>query len=286
MKVLLLGGSGQLGQDLQSIFQQDEDIQTYSPTSSEINVADDSIKKILGIEFDCLINCTSYHKVDEVEDNPEKAFKVNAFAVAELSKICAIKNRNFLSISTDYVFGGHNIERKLMENDPVAPLNVYGSSKAFGENLVLYNNPKASILRVASLFGVAGSSGKGGNFVNSIIKAAKQKNEITVVNDQIMSPTSTSFIASTIYFFIKNRIYGGIFNVVCRGEVSWYEFAKKIIDLEKINCSVIPINTDTLNQKAVRPKYSALSTKKIQKLGIEIPDYETELISYLAKINN
>ena len=283
MKILIIGASGQLGYDLKKVFKDDKKVTLFLPSSEEINVTNDTLQKIIEIDFDLLINCSSYHKVDEVEDNPDKAFKVNAFAIKSLSQICEEKNKPIITISTDYVFGGSIHNKKIDEDESTDPLNVYGSSKALGENFAFQYHSNPMIIRVASLFGTAGSKEKQGNFVDTIVKLSRKKGKLDVVQNQIMSPTSTSFIASTIYSMVKKDIFTGVYNIVCEGEVSWYEFACKIRDLTGIKCQINPINSSALDQRALRPSYSALSANKIKEIGISVPDYRDELEQYLRK---
>ena len=279
MKVLILGSSGQLGQDISKELKKNN-FETIAPVSSEVDVTK-NLDDISAYDFNCLINCSSYHKVDELEDNIEKAFRVNSLAIEKMAKICKSKDAIFFTFSTDYVHGDNKSRIKILEEEVATPLNIYGLSKLYGENLALNQNKDSVILRVASLFGEAGSSGKGGNFVESIIKASNANSKIEVVGDQVMSPTSTSFVAKTIIKMIQMEVEGGIYNLVCEGEVSWYKFATDIIKRTGNNCKVEEIKAQQLKQNALRPAYSALSTSKIKKLGIKVPTYLTELEEYL-----
>ena len=139
-------------------------------TSHIMGKKSESLKILESLEFDYLINSTGYHKTDEVEDNADLAFLVNSFSVRELAKICEKKNATLIHFSTDYVFGGVQHSEPISEEGITSPLNIYGSSKLMGENLIRHELESHFICRVSSLFGEAGSSGKGGNFVEAIFR--------------------------------------------------------------------------------------------------------------------
>jgi len=280
--ILILGSNGQLGSDLKKTLNK-KDIKFKAFTRSDLDIEDiDELnKKLTAEKFKYLVNCTSYHRVDEVENNAEKAFKVNSHALKAMAKICLEKKSTLIHVSTDYVFGGNNEIAPLTEEAATSPLNVYGSSKVLGENFIKESGCEYYIFRVASLFGISGASGKGGNFVEAIYKKALSEGSISVVDDQIMSPTSTSFIAKVISKFINSNFESGIYNVVNDGQVSWFEFAKKICELCSIKVEAKAIAADSLNLQAERPKYSVLNNSKIKKLGIEVKSYEDELLEYL-----
>lgn len=263
MNVLVLGAHGQLGTDLIATLRQ-SGCGIIAPTRSTLDV--EEIEQLFGrlvdIDFDVLVNCSSYHKTDEVEDNASRAVAVNAHAVAEMAKACAAKRSRFFHISTDYVFGGLPACEPLDESASAAPVNVYGASKLLGESLARIHHEDPVILRVASLFGVAGASGKGGNFVETMIRLAREKGVVSVVNDQIMSPTYTSDIAQWIAEILTG-VPGGVYHAVNTGEVSWYEFAKQIVTLCRIPAEVVPISSAEFPTRAARPKYSALSNRKL-----------------------
>ena len=202
MRVALLGPNGQLGRDILCAHEKSGESFDLIPLAREkLDVAAPAtVERVLSdLDFDVLVNCTGYHKTDEVEDNAVLAFAVNAHAVQAMARVCAAKRARLVHVSTDYVFGG-DVERSkpLCEEDATAPVNVYGASKAMGETLARLASDDVVILRVASLFGVAGASGKGGNFVETMIRAGREKGALRVVDDQTMSPTSTADVARVI----------------------------------------------------------------------------------------
>lgn len=283
--IIILGSNGQLGHDLKKLLESSKrKFKTVTRNDIDVSETNNLYNFFLKEDFTHLINCTSYHKTDEVENNIEKAFAINAKAPKVLAEICHKKKSILFHISTDYVFGGNEENKPLNESSSTSPLNIYGLSKLQGENFIKKTLCENYIFRVASLFGEAGASGKGGNFVEAILKKALNEKKLSVVDDQIMSPTSTYFIAKIILKFINNNYDYGIYNVVNKGEISWFDFACKICELAGLNnVEKTPIKASNLNLNAMRPSYSALSTSKLEKLGIAVPEYDEELRHYLIK---
>lgn len=283
MKILLLGSNGQLGTDIQSHVAHIDAIELITLTREDVDVSEcDTLASVLGqYEFDVLVNCTSYHKTDEVEDHADKAMQINAFAVREMAKACLAKNARFVHMSTDYVFGGPNAGLPLVETDSPAPVNVYGASKLMGESLALNHCEQTYVFRVASLFGVAGASGKGGNFVETMIRVGKERGQLKVVADQRMSPTSTADIAWMIVELLKTDAEPGIYHAVNSGEASWYEFAKTIIEAAGVEATVEPISAEEFPTQAARPAYSVLNNDKLTAVIGTIPGWRSALSQYL-----
>jgi dTDP-4-dehydrorhamnose reductase len=175
-------------------------------------------------------------------------------------------------ISTDYVFGGETERtRPYTEEDSPRPINVDGASKALGESLALAANPDSLILRVASLFGISGSSGKGGNFVETMIKVGRDKGALRVVNDQQMSPTATADVAEALL------------HVVNSGSATWYEFTQEIVRLAGISASVQPIRSAELSLAAKRPHYSVLDNNKVAHAVGRPRSWQEALAAYLVE---
>jgi len=282
MKVILLGANGQLGSDIQALYARVRPSFELIPlTRKQLDVAQtESIAKALNdFSFDVLINCTSYHKTDEVEKNANLAFTINCNAVRKITEACEAQKASFVHISTDYVFNGRS-NIPYTEEDGVGPLNVYGASKAMGEQLALLNS-KTYILRVASLFGIAGASGKGGNFIETMIKFGKEKGALNVVNDITMSPTSTSWIAQAIFSILEKKPDYGIYHTVNSSAATWCEFATQIIAKAGVNAKVNPVTSKEFPTVALRPSYSVLDNAKLQSVIGNIPSWELELEKYL-----
>ena len=218
------------------------------------------------LEFDALVNCAARHNTDEVEDNPNPAFAVNARAVGVLAKACAKRGARFIHISTDYVFGGDwGRAQPLREDDPIAPVNVYGASKALGENLARLEGGDVVILRVASLFGVAGANGKGGNFVETMIRLGREKRALRIVDDQIMSPTATVDVAAAIVRILTRGCPAGTYHAVNSGATSWFEFAQAILRGAGTPGTVTPCSSEDYPTRAPAPPLQRVGQRQVRR---------------------
>ena len=285
MRTVLLGPNGQLGNDIQAANVKSGESLSIVPVSrSTLDLSDlDAASQFLNrLEFDCLINCSSYHKTDEVERNAQAAFTINAHLVQRLGEICLRKKARLVHISTDYVFGGQPKRSPIPESDCKMPINVYGASKAMGEDLALMTGADVLIVRVASLFGVAGASGKGGNFVETMIRMGREKGTLRVVSDQLMSPTATADIAQAIVTMIRRKVPPGLWHAVNFGSASWYDFAAQIIAQTKVAANVIPVATAEYPTIAKRPPYSVLDNSKLVTAIGPIRPWQDALNAYLV----
>lgn len=284
MKVVLLGPDGQLGSDIAAVNDRLGQPLTIVPVNrAQLDLSDISlaVSKLSEQTFDCLINCSSYHKTDEVETNAQTAFNINAHLTAKLATVCRNKHARFVHISTDYVFGGQLKRVPLTEEDARAPLNVYGASKSMGEDLARMNWDDVIILRVASLFGIAGASGKGGNFVESMIRLGREKGSLRVVNDQVMSPSSTADVATALIHLLIQEAPAGTWHTVNSGAASWFEFARQIIDRAGVSASVTPVVSAEFPTPARRPPYSALDNAKLSCAIAPMRPWQEALDEYL-----
>lgn len=285
MRVVLLGPNGQLGHDILRAHEKSGEPFDLLPHGRDrLDVANPAVAEdvLASLDFDALVNCTGYHKTDEVEDNAALAFAVNAHAVQSMARVCVAKRAQLVHISTDYVFGG-DVERaeSLPEDAPTAPVNVYGASKAMGETLARLESDDVVILRVASLFGVAGASGKGGNFVESMIRAGREKGAFRVVDDQTMSPTATADVAGVILRMLIEGCAPGLYHVVNSGSATWFDFAREIIRRAGIDATVTPCATGEYRVRAARPRYSVLDNAKVSAAFGAMPPWEEALDRYL-----
>ncbi len=297
MKVLITGANGQLGCDLCKAFQDYNTTLSHQPpttnqqlsyeliplTHADIEITDtDSVKKALeSHKPDIVINTAAYVRVDDCEIYPEKAFLVNAVGVKNIAEASQALGATLVQISTDYVFDGEK-GAPYTEEDAPNPINTYGISKLTGEHYAKLVE-KYYIVRVSSLFGVAGASGKGGNFVETMIKKAKNKEKITVVDDMIMSPTYTKDAARVIKKIIEENLPYGIYHTANEGFCSWFEFARKIFDFLNLNADLKPIKTRDLTLRAKRPVFSALENKKLSKHNLKMPPWQKALETYLSE---
>ena len=285
MRVVLLGPNGQLGHDILCAHRSSgEPFELVPLARDKLDVAVPEVveRALANLHFDVLVNCTGYHRTDEVEDNASLAFAVNAHAVQAMARVCAAKRARIIHISTDYVFGGDaQRTRPLREDDPTAPVNVYGASKATGETLARLASDDVVILRVASLFGVAGASGKGGNFVETMIRVGRERGALRVVDDQAMSPTATADVARVVVRMLTDGCAPGVYHVVNAGSATWFEFAREIVRRAGVEATVTPCATGEYPVRAARPRYSALDNAKVSAVFGAMPAWQDALDRYL-----
>ena len=287
MKVVLLGPNGQLGHDILCVHEKSSepfDVVPLARDKLDLAVPETVERVLASLHFDVLVNCTGYHKTDEVEDNASLAVTVNTHAVQTMARACAAKRARLLHISTDYVFGGDVGRAKpLREDDSTAPVNVYGASKAMGETLARLASDDVVILRVASLFGVAGASGKGGNFVETMIRAGREKGALRVVDDQTMSPTATEDVARVVVRMLTDGCAPGLYHVVNSGAATWFEFAREIIRRAGVEATVAPCTTGEYPVRAARPRYSVLDNTKVSAAFGAMASWQDALDRYLQR---
>ena len=285
MIVAVLGANGQLGSDLvRAASAMSGGLETLALTRKDLDVYNvGAIAALSTTRFDVLVNCTGYHKTDEVEEHATEAFRINAHSVAAMAKVCKARGARFVQISTDYVFDGR-AGRPYTETDPAVPINVYGASKLLGESLALREYGEGTLIaRVASLFGVAGSSGKGGNFVETILRKARETGEVRVVDDIAMSPTSTADAAQVILALLQSETPSGIYHVVNSGAATWFEFARQIVEEVGVSAAVFPTTSNEYRTAAARPSCTVLDNGKAARLVGGIPSWRNSLRAYLLQ---
>ena len=280
MRIVVIGSTGQLGTDLMKVLSPDHEV--IGLTHGDIEVTDyNSCLVLKKYSPDVIINTAAFHKTDLCEDEPLKTFSVNALGAKNVALISKEIGATCVFISTDYVFDGSKNE-PYTENDVPNPINTYGISKLAGELYTRWS-PKHYVVRVASLFGVAGASGKGGNFVETMIKKAKNNEVIKVVDDMWMSPTYTRDAASAIKKILELELPFGVYHVTNRGFCTWFQFAKEIFEQLGLSPTLEPIKTEELKMKAKRPRFSALKSNKLPKYGIQMREWKEALHSYLVE---
>jgi dTDP-4-dehydrorhamnose reductase len=281
VKAVILGAGGQLATDLE------EAMSDWSVTGlphSELDVCDfDRVTRVLGdLQPEVVINTAAFHHVDNCEDQWQQAFDVNAFACRNLAQVCADLGATLVHVSTDYVFSGDR-SSPYRESDLPDPLSVYGMSKVAGEFFIRTLCPSHIIVRSAGLYGVAGASGKGGNFVETMIRLAKGGKPLRVVDDQIISPTYTKDLAQKIKEVIQSG-GRGIFHLTNAGGCSWHAFAGQIFHDLRLNPDFGPTTTAAYGAKAARPPYSVLESDKLERLGVEpLAPWQDALHRYLVE---
>jgi dTDP-4-dehydrorhamnose reductase len=280
MKIIIIGSTGQLGQDLMKTMQKDHEV--IGLTHQNIEVTDyNSVQTLKEQKPNVIINTAAFHKTDQCEDEPLKTFSVNALGPKNVATVSKEINATTVFISTDYLFSGSK-NQPYTEDDAPDPINTYGISKLAGE-LYTKQNPKHYIFRVASLFGTAGASGKGGNFIETMITKAKKDEPITVVDDMWMSPTYTKDAAETTKKILELQLPFGTYHLTNKGKCTWFQFAQEIFKLTNLTPNLKPIKTSQLQTKAKRPLFSALKSTKLPKYNLEMRSWKEALRSYLIE---
>ena len=284
-RVLLLGPNGQLGRDvIRAHVRAGEPFELYALARDRLDVAaPGAVERVLGdVDFDVLVNATAHNLVDRAEEDPAPAFAVNAHAVRAMAQACAARGARFFHVSTDYVFGGDAARgRPLREDDPPAPVNVYGASKALGETFARGACEDTVLLRVASLFGTAGVGGKGGNFVETMLRIGREKGSLRVVDDQTMSPTAAADVAHVLLRMLADGCEPGLYHVVNDGSATWFEFAREIVRLAGVEAAVSPCSSEEYPTPAARPRYSTLDNAKVSAAFQAMPPWQDALERYL-----
>ena len=274
-RILVTGANGQLGQSILEQSKTYKGIECFFVIRNELDITNEKLIKHYFDDksFDFVVNCAAYTAVDKAEDEQESAYLVNAKATEFLAKITNEKKIPFIHVSTDYVFDGTASQPRI-ETDQTNPIGVYGQTKLEGENLALKNNPKTIILRTAWVY-----SRFGNNFVKTMLRLFQEKESISVVADQIGSPTNAIDLADTILEIIStDELTYGIFNYSNEGKCSWFEFAQKIKEFSSSTIEINPVSTSAYPTKAKRPAYSLLDKTKIKEVyQLTIPNWEDSL---------
>lgn len=291
MKILITGSKGQLANQIVNILDRGcSDIGEISKElknakivgfdSDIMDITDlNKVREIFNNERpDAVINCAACTNVDGCESNYELAFKVNALGARNLAMVCEEIGAKLIQVSTDYVFEG-NGTIPYKECDITNPVSAYGKTKLLGEQYVREFCTKYFIVRTAWLYGHVGK-----NFVKTIMNAAKERGQLTVVNDQRGNPTYAEDLAYHILKLIGTEEYG-VYHCTGEGECSWYDFAKAIVEFSGIECKVEPITSDKLDRAAKRPAFSSLDNMMLKcTVGNGMRHWEKALKSFIESV--
>jgi len=279
-RILVVGAKGMLGRDLVETlrlsFPKDE-ITGWDVEEIDIQEEKNTITQIGKFEPGVIINVAAYTDVDGCELNEKKAFAINAEGVKHVALGAVTCGAKVVTLSTDYIFDGKK-DRPYLEDDPPHPLNVYGRSKWKGEQYVQELAKDALIVRTQWLYGKYGK-----NFVASILRQAREKDVLSVVNDQVGSPTYTIDLSHAIALLIERKARG-IFHVANRDSCTWYHYARTILRLSGIEgVKVVPVSSKELAYPAIRPAYSVLDTQKLKReTGLTLRPWMEALKDYLS----
>ena len=281
--ILITGSNGQLGSEIREISDQYENYNFIFTDVEELDltISEDIVSFFADNKIDACINCAAYTAVDKAEDEVELVMLVNSTAVENLSKVCKNNGTLLFHISTDYVFNGKHF-MPYVETDTVSPDSQYGLSKLKGEEAVMLNCDKAIIVRTSWLY-----SSHGNNFVKTLIKLGNERDQLSVVSDQVGTPTYAADLAEAIMVMIASfdeTKPKEIYHFSNEGAISWYDFGKAIMKLSNIECAINPIDSKDYASKANRPFYSVLSKLKIKKhYGVNVPYWEDSLHRMIIK---
>jgi dTDP-4-dehydrorhamnose reductase len=277
VKVLLVGGSGQLGSEIRLRWTSDE---VVAPAHDEFEF-DDAVALERALDRfapELLVNCAAFHNVDLCETQTDRAFAVNALAVDRAAAQCEARGVAFLTISTDYVFDG-NAVLPYTEEDCPRPISAYGASKLAGEQLVLRRDMKAFVVRTCGVYGIHASKSKG-TFIDRIIAQARAGETPRVVNDVIASPTYAGHLAMALRAIVASDAYG-LYHACNAGAVSWYDFACAAVELAGVTQPVEAISAAQWKAPARRPAFSALASARLRALGCTLPSWREGIAAYL-----
>ena len=284
MNVLVTGSRGQLGSELRELAARTGLMKLFFYDLPELDITDrDGVNRLCS-EHDiaAIVNCAAYTAVDTAEEEPEAAFRVNRDGSSVLAGAAKERNALLVHVSTDYVFDGESF-LPYRESDPVSPLGVYGRSKWEGEECIRRIEPSYMILRTSWLY-----SSYGNNFVKTMLRLGREREQLRVVFDQAGTPTLAVDLASAIVLILgrydASRAYAETYHYSNEGVCSWYDFAKVIMKTKGLKCTVLPVESSEYPTKAARPHYSVLHKGKIKEhWGMDIPHWQESLEKMLER---
>lgn len=282
MKIVITGANGQLGSELHDLLTLDATKECFFLDRKQLPLDQVTIiQDILAIYHpDLIIHAGAYTAVDKAESEPDLADAVNHLATEEIAQYCRLNDVRLIAISTDYVFDGTS-DKPLLETATVNPVNAYGLTKLQGEQAIQKWLPDGIIIRTSWVYSTYGR-----NFVKTMVRLMNEREEISVINDQIGSPTYARDLAQAISHIVNTAQWqGGIYNYSNEGEISWYEFASAICELRNLNCKINAIPTTSYPTPAKRPRYSLLDKTKIkERFNVSVPNWKDSLAEMLNKI--
>ena len=276
-KILITGCNGQLGRAINRMYKSDSSVELINTDVAELDITsiDKTVKLVREVKPDAIINCAAHTAVDACETDQDNAFKINAIGPRNLSIAATQAGAKMIHISTDYVFDG-KANRPYLETDMTNPQGVYGRTKLAGENFVKEFADRYFIIRTAWLYG------DGNNFVKTMLKLSETRDKVSVVSDQVGSPTSTRELAKMIACLLPTDNYG-LFHGTCEGSCSWADFAKEIFRLSGRNTEVEYITTDQYPTPTVRPAYSILENYMLKMTTqFSFADWEEAIKIYIG----
>lgn len=279
--VVVIGANGQLGSDLVLEWQA-RGHAVVPLTHHEIEVESiDSVRSVLtNLKPGIVLNTAAFHNVPKCEEEPAKSYAVNALGALHIANVAEELGATDAYFSTDYVFDGEK-RSPYVETDKPNPLNVYAGTKLLGEYHSLNYSSRGFVFRVSGIYGRVPCRAKGGNFITTMIRLAKEKPEVKVVQDEILTPTPTTAIASSAATILE-RGAPGLYHLTCEGECSWYQFARVIFDELRLTTPLLPTTVKDFPSPVKRPFYSVLENANMKAQGIPgMPHWKDSLTGFL-----
>lgn len=280
--LLVLGGAGQLGSEFGRL-DLDGSWRIVPLSRADFDATSSAnLQSILSAHApDVVVNCVAATHVDWCEDHADDAHLLNAGFARTAARAAYALGAGFIQVSTDYVFGGGTHRTPIPADAPPAPVNVYGSSKALGETWAQEAHPDCKVVRVSALFGVAGASGKGGNFIETMLKLAHSRPELRVVDDQVTAPTHARDAAAAIVALAGHGV-PGVYHAVSGGAASWCDLAREALLIAGLATPVVGIPTADYPTPAQRPAYSVLDNAGLASAGAVMPQWRDAVAGYMA----
>ena len=282
MKYVVIGSAGQLGRDLGPRLS--GEVVPLTRERADLTRPESLRAVLTELRPDVVVNCAAYNLVDKAETEPEAAFAVNAWGVRQLALVCRDLGCVLVHFSTDYVFGLDETQRSpWAETDAPGPVSVYGLSKLAGEYVVRALCPRHFVIRTCGLYGVWGSGGKGGNFVETMLRLAGQGKPLRVVADQTCTPSYTVDVATAAAALIGTQRYG-LYHLTNGGATTWHDFARTILETAGVKADLSPISSRDYGAPARRPMYSVLAMGAYEALGLPpMRPWREALAAYLEE---
>ena len=266
MKTVVLGANGQLGRDL--VPRLAGEVFPASRTDADLDQPATVADLLRRVRPDVVVNCAAYNLVDQAEDDTDAAFRSNAWGVRAVATACREIDARLVHVSTDYVFGlDAGRTTPLAETDPPGPVSVYGLSKLAGEYVARTYCPRHLVVRTCGLYGLWGTGGKGGNFVETMLRLAGQNKLLRVVADQTCTPTATADLADALIGLIRAEA-SGLVHATNAGQTTWHDFAAAIFADAGVSADLEPITSEQFGAKAARPRWSVLANDRLASLGV------------------
>ncbi|MBB3223189.1 dTDP-4-dehydrorhamnose reductase [Pseudoduganella umbonata] len=280
MKILLTGSTGQVGHELERSLQGLGEVIAVDRGRMDLSNLDQVRDVIRSVRPQLIVNPAAYTAVDKAESEPELAHRINAEAPAAMAAEAKALGAALVHYSTDYVFDGRSPGARV-ETDTVGPLNVYGASKLAGEQAIAASGVPHLILRTSWVYGMRGK-----NFLLTMMRLAKERDELRIVDDQHGAPTWSRTIADTTALILAQARAGGqpwwernsgLYHLASEGRTTWFGFTQAILEETGIDCRLVPITTDQYPLPAPRPQYSVLDTSRLQERFVRLPDWREAL---------